>query len=221
MAASIELKASLRPEVGRDMRDLRRRGSIPAVLYGHQLEPMSLSADLKLLEKVWRTAGRTHLVDLIVDGEKPRKVLIRDLQRDPRTTLALHADFFAVNLKEKLTVDTPLVIVGDAPAVTEFKVGQLLQIVNAIKIECLPSDLPAHLEIDVTGLNEIDDHVQLKDVKLPHGVTLVHADIEEIVAKIVQVRVAVEEEPVAAETAETTEAAEGETPTDAKPEGSE
>src|SRR4029077_9211096 len=119
------------------------------------------------LERLWQRAGRSHLVDLAIDGQAARKVLIRELQTSPRTGRLLHADFFAVNLAEKIAVDIPLVVVGESPAVTDTKVGQLLQTVNTIKVECLPGDIPAQLTVDISGLTEVDAHITLGEVELP------------------------------------------------------
>lgn len=199
------LSARPRTETGKHARGLRRQGEVPAVLYGHNREAQAIATDAKSLQRVWRQAGRSHLVDLAVGSEKPLKVLIRDLQIDPRTMHPVHADFFAVNLKEKIAVDVPLVPTGDAPAVTDLKVGQLLQTLAALKLECLPGDIPAQISVDVTGLTEVDQAIHVRDLPLPSGVELSgHVDPDELVLKIAALRVAAaeEEETPAAEAAE-------------------
>src|SRR5215472_10052485 len=98
---TIDLSAHPRRETGRHVHALRRAGAVPAVLYGHKVTPVALAVDAKELERVWQRAGRTHLVDIKVDGQKAHKALIKDLQFHPRSGRALHADFFAVNLREK------------------------------------------------------------------------------------------------------------------------
>lgn len=205
---SLALSARPRTETGRHARAMRRSGLVPAVVYGHRQESLPISADARSLERLWHRAGRSHLVDLAVEGLPTRKVLIRELQTSPRTGRLLHADFFAVNLAEKLVVDIPLVVVGEAPAVTDTKVGQLLQTVNSIKLECLPADIPAQLTVDVSGLTEVDAHITLGEIELPKGVTLVNADLDETVVKISPLRVREEEEPAAAAEGEAEVAAE-------------
>src|SRR5438132_4193875 len=146
MATALALTAKRRTETGKHVHALRRRGEIPAVLYGHNVEPLALAIESRLLERVWHRAGRSHLVDLKLDGSSsPHKVLIRELQVDPRTARYLHVDLFAVNLREKLIVDIPIVPVGEAPAVSDLKIGVLQQIMTTVKIECLPGDIPAQL----------------------------------------------------------------------------
>lgn len=210
MADSLSLAASRRTLLHKHVHAIRRQGEVPAVLYGHNVEPQPLVTEARLLEKVWRRAGRTHLVDLAVDGARPRKVQIRELQVDPRTARLLHADFFAVNLREKLTVDIPIVPLGDAPAVTELKIGVLQQTMASVKVECLPGDIPAQLTVDVSSLRDIDDGMHLRDVPLPDGVTLTHADLDELVVKVAPLRVLAEVEEAAPEVAPEEAPAEGE-----------
>jgi large subunit ribosomal protein L25 len=205
--SDLKLSASTRTASGRHAKALRRQGQVPAVLYGHNMEPSSLAVDERGLTKIWRDAGRTHFIELKVDGGAARKVLIRDLQIDPRSARPFHADFFAVNMREKMTAEVPLVVVGDPPAVTEFKIGQLLQTVTSVKVECLPHDLPAQLTIDVSDLAEVDAHHTYADIELPEGVTLVQTDPTELVVKIAQLRVQAVEEETPAEAAAAEEGA--------------
>ncbi len=187
--SDLVLDVTTREKRGRHVNAPRREGNVPAILYGHNLKPIALTASEMALKKVWRRAGHTHLVDLVIEGGTARKVLIKEFQIDPRSARPLHADFFAVNLKEKLTADVPIVVTGSPPAVDEFKIGQLLQPLAALKVECLPQDLPAHLVVDVSGLAEIDSHILVGEIELPKGVTLVHADLEEVVVKIAPMRI--------------------------------
>lgn len=199
MASSLALPAAPRTEQGRHAELLRRRGRVPAVLYGHNVQPQALSVDARTLQRIWRSAGHSHLVDLTLDGGRPRKVLIRELQVNPRTADLVHVDLFAVNLREKLTVDVPLVPVGESPAVSVEKAGVLQQILTTLKVECLPGDIPAQLTVDISGLLAVDDGVHVNEVPLPPGVALASGvSPDELVLKIAQVRVAAEE-PEAAE----------------------
>ena len=196
MATSNELTlaAAPREERRRHVAPLRRRGLVPGVLYGHNVEPQALEVDAKTLRRVWRRAGSSNLVDLTFEGARPRKVLIRELQIDPRSAGLVHVDLFAVNLLEKLTVDVPVVPVGESPAVTIDKAGVLQQVLQTIKVECLPGDIPAQLTVDISGLVAVDDGVHISDLELPAGVVLaagVNAD--ELVLKVAAVRVTADE----------------------------
>jgi large subunit ribosomal protein L25 len=203
------LSLSVRPRqlTGRHVHALRRAGLVPAVVYGHRQPPLSIEGDAKEFDRIWQRAGRTHLVDLLVEGQPARRVLIREFQRSPRTGRPFHADFFAVNLLEKLTADVPLVVTGDSPAVTELKIGQLLQVLNSVKVECLPTDLPPQFVVDVSGLQAVDDSITIGDLELPRGVTLVSAEPDEVIVKIAALRIREEvAEEAPAEAAEAPEA---------------
>lgn len=211
MATALELSASVRSETGRHVHAVRRRGEVPAILYGHNVKPQNIAINARSLQKVWHGAGHSHLVDLALDGGRAQKVLIRELQVNPRTMELMHVDLFAVNLREKLTVEIPLIPIGESPAVTEFKLGVLQQIITSVKVECMPGDIPALLNVDISGLVEIDQGIRLGEVPLPDRVTLATGvDADELVLKVAQVRVAVEaEEAEVAAEGEVEAAAEG------------
>lgn len=188
---------------------MRRHGRVPAILYGQDIPSQAITAEVEALLRAWHRAGRTHLIDLSVDGAGPRKVLFHDFQIDPRTARPLHADFLAVNLRERLAVDVPVRAVGEAPAVTVLKAGTLQQVMVTIRVEALPGNLPDHLTVDVSGLAEVDSAVRLRDVVLPEGVSLAgHLDLEDVVVKVAPLRVVAAEETGAAPAAEGEPAAE-------------
>jgi len=208
---TISLAARPRGETGRHVHALRREGAVPAILYGHKIAPVNLAIDAKELERVWHRAGRTHLIDVKVQGQKAHKALIKDLQFHPRGGHALHVDFFAVNLREKITAEVPVIVVGESVAVQQ-KLGQVQQVVSSLRLESLPADIPAQITVDITGLDEVDMSIQLGQLELPKGAVLVHADLEEVVVKIAPLRVRAEEEEAPAAEEETPAAAEAAEP---------
>ncbi len=185
---SLTLSVVDRPSTKHGVTQLRNEGYVPGVLYGFKTEPVAVAAQIQDLEKTWKRAGKTQLVALELNGAT-HSVLIRELQRSPRTGKFQHVDFFAINPKHKLTAEVPVVLHGESPAVTVTKVGQLLQLLTAIKVECLPSDLPPHLTADITGLTEVDMSVTVGDIAAPKGVTILHTPLEDIVVRIVPHRV--------------------------------
>jgi large subunit ribosomal protein L25 len=190
---SISLTARPRSETGRHVHALRREGAVPAVLYGHKVAPLALAVDAKELERTWHHAGRTHLVDVHVDGQRgAKKALIKDIQLNPKTGRMLHVDLFAVNLREKITSEVPVIVVGESPAVRD-RTGQVQQVISMLRVEALPADLPPQLTVDVSGLTEVDQGINVGDVELPKGVVLVHTELTETVVKIAAVRVREEE----------------------------
>ncbi len=199
------LDASRRSTTGRRVNQLRRQGLVPGVVYGHKVEPISVEVPAKELARTVHVVGKSHLLQLKVEGERrQRPVLIKELQLNPRTSGAVHVDFFQVNLEEKLTVQVQLVLVGESPAV-KFNVGELLHVVHSLEVSCLPDAIPGEIAVDISGLAEVDDAVRLSDMTLPAGVEFNSSiDPTEILVKIAQARVA-EEEPEAEAPAEPAE----------------
>src|ERR1700686_619964 len=163
-------------------------------------------------QKVFLKSGRTHLVDLVVDGGRTEKVLVREIQTHPRRLGPIHVDFYQVNLEEKITVEVPVPLVGESAAVKRGD-ADVLQPIHALRVECLPSDIPAEFEVDLTPLEEIESEFRIADLTVPKGVTVL-LDPEELIVKIVHKReMKVEEEVPTAEAAVGAEgeaAAEGE-----------
>ena len=189
--------------LGKKVRFLRRQGIVPANVFGHaESSPVQLAA--KETEQVISRAGRTQLVDLTMDGGQPTTVLIKDYQRHPVKGSLLHVDFYRVAMTERLQVDVPLRLVGDPPAVKQFD-ATVFQSLSTVTVESLPADLPEAIDVDISGLAEVDDSLHVRDLTPPAGVTIV-GDPEEMVVKMLPPTV--EEAPeVPEEEAEGAEAA--------------
>lgn len=183
------LKSEPRKILGKKVKQLRRDGFLPANVYGKDLPSTAVQVTYTDFDKVFKTAGETGLIDLEVEG-KTRPVLIKNLQMNYQTRTPLHADFFQVNLKEKVKATIPVVLEGEPQAVSE-KVGILLQTLSEVEIEALPGDLLEHITYDVSGLAALDDHVTVADLKVPEGVAIL-SDPGQTVAKIAEMTV---EEP--------------------------
>jgi large subunit ribosomal protein L25 len=208
----MQLKAATRDLLGKRSRRLHGQGKLAAVVYGHNTKPTPLVLERLEFQKVFLKSGRTHLVDLVVDGDRTEKVLVREIQTHPRRLGPIHVDFYQVNLEEKITVEVPVHLVGESAAVKRGD-ADVQQPIHAVRVECLPSDIPEAFEVDLTPLEEIESEFRISDLKLPKGVTVL-VDPEELVVKIVHKReMKVEEEAPAAEAAlvgEGEAAAEGE-----------
>jgi len=193
----MELKASTRELLGKRARRLHGQGKLAAVVYGHNTTPTPLELDRLEFQKVFVKSGRTHLVDLVVDG-KTEKVLVREIQTHPRRLGPIHVDFYQVNLEEKITVEVPVHLVGESAAVKRGD-ADVLQPIHALRVECLPSDIPGAFEVDLTPLEEIESEFRVADLNVPKGVTVL-LEPEELIVKIVHKReMKVEEEVPAAE----------------------
>ncbi|MBI4139189.1 50S ribosomal protein L25 [Candidatus Uhrbacteria bacterium] len=165
------LTATSRTERGRQAKQVRAKGRIPAIVYGHGIEPRALSLGVSDFRKIYRDAGKSTLLDLAVDGGQPLKVLIQDVQPNPLTLEPLHVDFRQVKMDEALTVDVPLSFINEAPAVKELA-GTLVHALDTIQVRCLPADLPHEIRIDLSALKTFDDMITVADLPLPNGVTV-------------------------------------------------
>src|SRR5439155_20871265 len=166
------LTAHARTVTGKAVRQLRADGLLPAVVYGHDVPSESVQVDAKAFADLSRHTSRNTLVDLEVDGSRPRRVLIYDVQHHPVTRRALHVDLFVVRMTEELTVDVPLNFVGTPPAVDKLG-GTLFHAIDAIRVRALPDHLPGSIEVDIHGLATFDDAIHVRDLPIPEEVTLV------------------------------------------------
>jgi len=161
------LKGARRSGIGKGVaRKLRQTGSIPAVYYGRGEEPIVLTVVVKELEEViLKAEGSNVIVDLKVDGDGvgDRKALIREIQRDPVGGHILHLDLQHISLTETITVEVPVVLIG-IPIGVKDGGGILEHLLREVEVECLPTDIPSRLEIDVSALN-IGDSLHVSDLK--------------------------------------------------------
>lgn len=224
----VKLTVEKRKVLGKKVKKLRKDGILPCNIYGKDIKSIAVQVPFKDFEKVFKEAGETGLVDLEM-GDTSKPVLIHNVQYDYLTRIPLHADFYQVNLKEKVKTMAPLIMVGEAKAVSE-KVGIVLQPLSEVEVEALPEDLPENIEVNVEYLALINDQITVADLKLPKGVAVLTdpaqtvVKIAELVSKEAQEQA--EAEKAAAEAAKEEAPAEGgvegEAATkEAKPEGEE
>jgi large subunit ribosomal protein L25 len=193
--ANASLSATIRSDVGTGVaRKLRQAGSVPGIIYGHGREPQALVLNTRelghLLEKI--TAGST-VIELTVGG-KTSRTLIREIQRHPVKQDILHIDFQELVAGEKVVVRVPLVFVGTADGVRTSG-GVLDQVMHQVSIRVDPSDIPNHVNVDVTALT-IGHSFHVRDLPLPAGVEVLD-DLDATVC-VVTAPKAVEETVVAA-----------------------
>ena len=204
--ASAQLSASARDIGGKGVaRKLRSEGRVPAVVYGHGREPQPLSINTRELERLLdRIAAESTVIDLDIDG-KGSRTLIREIQRHPFKRQILHVDFQELVAGEKITVRLPIVLIG-VPDGVRMDGGVLDQTMRELEVEVNPSNIPNHVELDVTSLT-IGSSVHVRDIPLPEGVEVLE-DEDASVCVVSAPRAAVEE--TATVEAETEAAAEPE-----------
>jgi large subunit ribosomal protein L25 len=183
----MELKADRRETTGKATRRLRRQGRLPAVVYG-QRAAASVELDTHEFERVYARSGKTQLIDLVVGSGRPSKVLVKEVQISPRYNTLLHVDFHQVSLRERLQVDVPVSVTGEAEPVRAGE-ADVLQVLHSVRVECIPTKIPEVVEVDISGLGEVDAAVRLSDLRLPEGVSVV-GDPDEVIVKLAARRVA-------------------------------
>lgn len=197
------LAVTKRTVFGKKAKKIRRDGMLPANIYGKSISSLAVQVPLKDFENVYKETGETGLIELTIEGEK-RPVLIHNVQYDFVHHQPVHADFYQVNLKEKVKTMVPIVLVGEPKAVEE-KLGLLLQTLNEIEVEALPTELPEKIEVTVTQLAAIGDQVTVGDLKKITGVEFL-TDASQIVAKISELVTKEAEEQAKEEAAKAEEA---------------
>ncbi len=179
----IELNVTKREILGKKVRFLRRQGITPLHLFGHGIESQALQCDTAKLQQVLAEAGKTKLINFKIDGEKKaRSVIVREVEIElPRRGL-VHVDFYQVRKAEEMKVEVPVVLVGEAPAL-KLRDNTLLQELDTLSVECLPANIPASVELDISSLTEADQVLRVKNIEMEKGVTVLN-DPEVVVAKI-------------------------------------
>jgi len=189
--ATVSFNATARDAVGKGAaRTLRSKGEIPAVIYGHGREPQPLSLNARDLDKMLGHIQAESTVIEVTVGSTTSKTLIREIQRHPIRRQILHVDFQALVAGEKVTVSIPILLQG-IPEGVRLGGGVLDQTLREVEIEVDPSNIPDHVEYDVTNL-VIGDSVHVSDLKVPEGVKVLD-DRETSVAVVAAPRAVIEE----------------------------
>jgi large subunit ribosomal protein L25 len=193
------ITAEKRTIVGRAVKNLRKEGLVPANIFAKGIESEAITVNLKEFKKVFKVAGETGLIDIVVN-DKTYPVLVTEFQIHPITGETIHIDFHKVNLKEKVQATVPVHVIGESPAV-KSGIGNLMQQIDEIEVEALPTELPDHFDVDITSLVEVDQAIFVKDIAGDSKQVEILTDADLIVVKIEapQKEVVIEEAPAATE----------------------
>ena len=194
LAAPFVLRSAPRAP-GHPNRD-RREGFVPAVMYGHRVAPSSIRVEARELGALLSRGGAHHLVALALDGaDAPQTVVIKEIQRHPVSRQIVHVDFQAVTAAERIHAEAPLHLVGEDVVA---KAGGVLQVLlHALRISCLPQDLPDHIAVDIAGLRP-GDTLTVAGIAVPQGIGVLH-EPDEVVCTVLAPRLSEPEAPAAAE----------------------
>ena len=173
----VVLKANKRVVKGKQVRALRRAGELPAVIYGRHVEPISISLDAHNASLVLGKLTSSSLVTLDVDGTE-FTAIVRERQRNYIKGVLTHVDFLALDLTEKIRTKVRLTYTGVSSAVKDFS-ATLVHRLDALEVECLPTDLPERITVDISSLKEIGNNIRVREITVPENV-LVLDDPDEI-----------------------------------------
>ncbi len=196
------IKVESRKVLGKKVKKLRSEGLVPANIFGKDIKSIAVSIDLKDFQKAFKEAGETALIDVKL-GSEVYPSLIHNLQRDPKRDFVIHVDFHKVNLKEKITTYVPVILEGESP-VAKSGEGLLLQTLNEVEVECLPTDIPTNITINAEKLTEVGQSVHVKDLKIDKDKVTITNEPEEVVVTVqtAEMKEVVEEAPVSPEEVE-------------------
>ena len=180
----LSLHATERTLLGKKVKNLRKEGQLPGHVFGKGVDGENVLVTKADFLKTFHQAGETGLIDLKIGAEKVRPVLIREVQHDPVSGDLIHVDFYQVNLSEKVKVPVPIELIGEQPEKVHLGEAIVLQTLNEVEVEALPTDLIEKLEVDISGLKEIGDAITIGQLILDREKLTVHADAEEVVAKL-------------------------------------
>jgi len=176
----VVLEAAKRDVTGKQVKALRRAGLLPAVIYGRHVEPISISLDAHATGLVFAKLTSSTLVTINVDGTE-YAALVREKQRNYIKGVLTHIDFLAVDLTEKIRTKVRLTFVGVSSAVKDFS-AVLVHRMDALEVECLPTDLPERITVDISSLKEIGNSIRVRDIPIPDAERIVVLDdVDEIV----------------------------------------
>lgn len=178
----ITLPAQARAEFGKKLKNPRKLGQLPAIVYGQKKEPQAVYLNAHEFSKIYAKAGHNTLVEMKVDQDAADTVLIQAVAHDPVSGVLVHADLMRINMSQSIKTTVPLQFVGDAPAVFQDE-GTLVTNKEEVEVETLPAKLPANIPVDISGLDSFEAAIHIRDLVAPEGVELLEDD-EELVCKV-------------------------------------
>lgn len=179
---TIVIKADIRDTFGKKLSANRKAGQVPGVVYGNQKENQSVFIDAHDFGRIFQEVGYSTIVELKVDGGEKENVLIHDVDINPLSGNIQHVDFYRINMNKAIRTEVPLHFVGEAPAVFQQE-GSLFKNIEEVEVETLPANLPPHIEVDISGLDDFTKTLHVSDLKVGEGVEIL-TDMEQLVCKV-------------------------------------
>ncbi len=181
------LSLSQRTVTGKKVKQLRRQGILPVHIYGKGIDSLSLQGVTGELRRLLLQIGTNIPVSIQVEGSEGENIcFVRDVQRHPVTEDLLHIDFIRVDVTQTISAEVPITLMGTAPATQRG--GTLLQPLTSLLVEALPRDIPVSVEADVSGLDDFEKSIVVRDIPIADNVTVL-TDQDEFVARVIPPRV--------------------------------
>jgi large subunit ribosomal protein L25 len=191
----VVIKALPRTSTGRHVRALRRTGQLPAVLYGHNVEPIIVSMDAHEATMLLNRLSSSSIVTIELEGQEYPS-LVREKQMNYIKRSLIHVDFQVVSLTEKIRANVAIILTGASAAVKDFN-AMLINGLTELEVEALPQDLPERVTVDISPLAKIGDAIHVRDLVVAGNVTVMAAPDEMVVLATAPAKEEVEEVPVA------------------------
>jgi large subunit ribosomal protein L25 len=178
----VKIKGEKREVFGKNAsRRLRREGKVPAILYGPETENVSLSLDKKDLFQILKSESGENTIFKVSYDSQTQDVMIKDLQKDPTSDRLLHVDLILITMDKEIRVSVPVVLVGEAVGV-KSEGGFVDFVLRELEIECLPNDIPEHIDVDLTELH-LHQSIKVEEITPPAGVAFI-SDPDSVIAMI-------------------------------------
>jgi large subunit ribosomal protein L25 len=209
----IALKAEDRTVFGKKVKNLRKDGKIPAHVFGNTKEVEHVTVEAGDFLKAFKQAGETGLINLKIGEDRVRPVLVKEVDVEPVKNQVLHIGFYQVNLKEKVTVPVPIVLIGEETESVKMGENVVLQNLSEVEVEALPGDLIENIEVNIEVLKNVDDAITVDQLSYDRSKLTVLAEPDTVVVKLApavteEMKALLEEQQAEAEAA--AEAAEAE-----------
>lgn len=177
----LNLSAKIRKISGKKTDLLRKKGFLPAVLYGADVKNIQLEVNTKEFNGIYKEAGESSLVSLYIDDKKI-PILIHEVQHNPLTEEPIHVDFYNPSMKKEIEANVPLIFEGESLAVKDLG-GTLVKSISEIEVRSLAKNLPHEIKVNIDNLKTFEDSILVKDLNLPDGVT-VSQNLEDTIANV-------------------------------------
>lgn len=176
----VVIHATKRTVIGKQVSVLRRDAKLPGVIYGHKIDPIAITMELKESTRVLNNTTSSSVITIDLEGVE-YAALVREKQRDVMKNRFIHIDFQAVSQTEKIRAEVNIEVVGLSPAVKDYN-GVVVEGITKVSVEALPKNLPERFVVDLSNLKKIGDSISLRDIVIPDGVEFLDSLDETIIS---------------------------------------